>query len=321
PAMRMNDAASSVLVAIGRPALAPLLELLKGKNKAANTIAEQYIAAIRERDPNAAAAMDAGAIVGYEATFTLGKLGYREAMDALLAETKVKHEGRRNAAAIALVSLNRSEADTAKVVEAIKRCFAAAEKISRPQLLVALQHMYSQRAMPFLLQNAKRDERELPDIRVLAYAGYAMLANKAETSSLKAIVNKEKRVGGFREAFQRYDAALDAARTCDTDLGCWAGKLGDKDKLVVRKAANMLARYGRGNDQAVTALVERLGHRNLEVRYAVLNALDFVAVRGSEAAIAKIDELRRREEGRSIWNNFKREALPTRHRLAARAQG
>ncbi|MCG8557366.1 MAG: hypothetical protein MJD61_19075, partial [Proteobacteria bacterium] len=121
PAMRMNDAASSVLVAIGRPALAPLLELLKGNNKAANKIAAQYIAAIRERDPNAAATMDAGAIVGYEATFTLGKLGYREAMDALLAETKVKHEGRRNAAAIALVSLNRSDADTAKVVGAIKR--------------------------------------------------------------------------------------------------------------------------------------------------------------------------------------------------------
>src|SRR5262249_50805817 len=98
-------------------------------------------------------------------------------------------------------------------------------------------------------------------------------------------------------------------------------KLKDKDKVVVRKATTMLARYGRGNDKAIAGLVELFGHSDLEVRNEALSAVDFIAVKGSELAVKKINDLEAREAGRSIWNNFSREALTTRSRLKTRSQG
>ena len=38
-------------------------------------------------------------------------------------------------------------------------------------------------------------------------------------------------------------------------MSCYIGKLEDDNPLVVRKAAYMIARYGRGNAEAITALV------------------------------------------------------------------
>jgi len=91
--------------------------------------------------------------------------------------------------------------------------------------------------------------------------------------------------------------------------------------VVVRKAANMLARFGAGNAAALQGLVDTLSHEDLEVRNEALSAIDHLAVKGSDIAVAKIDELEAKESGRSIWNNFKREAMPARSRLANRAGG
>lgn len=116
---------------------------------------------------------------------------------------------------------------------------------------------------------------------------------------------------------------LDAAGECDADVSCWTEKLGSDDKKVVRKAAYMLARYGRGNAEAVSALAEKLGHPEIEVRLAVVQALDHAATGENadaiDAAIQKIEELRAEEEGRSIWNQFSKEALPIQARLRNRA--
>jgi hypothetical protein len=48
-------------------------------------------------------------------------------------------------------------------------------------------------------------------------------------------------------------------------------------------------------------------------------ALDRIAKKGSPAAVAKIDELRTREEGQSVWTRFRGEALPIQARLRGRA--
>ena len=47
-------------------------------------------------------------------------------------------------------------------------------------------------------------------------------------------------------------------------------------------------------------------------------ATDQIAVKGSTAAVAKIDELRTREEGQSVWTRFRGEALPIQARLRSR---
>ena len=169
--------------------------------------------------------------------------------------------------------------------------------------------------MPFLLKVASTTEKELPPVQMYGWVSYAMLANKAESKVLGPILEKEELIA---PQLQDYKVAIAAAEQCDKSVECWIGKLKDKDKIVIRKATNMLARYARGNDAAIKAMVDLFSHSDLEVRNEALAAVDAIAINGSDLAVKKIDELEAVEAGRSIWNNFKREALPTRSRLQTR---
>ena len=127
--------------------------------------------------------------------------------------------------------------------------------------------------------------------------------------------------GPFKPTFKKQnDALLVAAKACDTDLSCWSGKLDDKDENVARKAAYMLGRLGRGQNDAITALVSKLDHPKEMVRGDVLSALDYAAISGSPEGVAKIDKIREQEEGRAIWNHVKDRALQTQAKLAARGK-
>ncbi len=315
PAMRMTDVVPAALVALGKPALDPMLKVLRGEDETANKTVDAYIAAVRRKDPDAAAAMLPRAILSGDATYALGKLGFREALDPLIEESKADDDTRRFGAALALVSVQREPADTPRIIETMKRVFDSVKKTSRPQMMVAVRHLYAVEAIPFLLKVASTPEDEVPEIRLWAFAGCALLANKAEVGPLKALLDKEE---DFKTQLEEYRPALVAAEECDESVECWMGKLKDKDKIVLRKASSMLARLGRGNAKAVDALLVLFGHRDLEVRNEALAAVDFIAVGGSKAAVDKISELERVEGGRSIWNNFKREALPTRSRILLR---
>ncbi|HEX4352295.1 MAG TPA: hypothetical protein VHZ95_05260, partial [Polyangiales bacterium] len=66
PAMRMNDVATSGLVAIGKPALEPTLKLLHGEDQEANAIVKLYIEAIKQKDSDAASKLDPAAILSTE---------------------------------------------------------------------------------------------------------------------------------------------------------------------------------------------------------------------------------------------------------------
>ncbi|MBN1654199.1 MAG: hypothetical protein JXA30_10515 [Deltaproteobacteria bacterium] len=322
PAMRMNDVAAAALVAIGKPSLEPLLQLLKGENEEVNQIVKNYIQAIRQRDAEAAAAMSVPVLVSTEATYALGKLGYREAIDPLIEETKVEDETRRYGAAIALVGINRKDEDTSRILEAIKKVYDSIDKIKCPQLLVAMRHLYADEVMPFFFNVLKTYEFELSPIRLFAFAGYAFLANKKEIQDLKPFLEKGP---VFKERvemnFPHHEAIIKKTEECDENIDCWIENLRNPDVLIVRKAANAIARFGRGNEKAIDGLIEHLAHSDLEVRNEILGAIDFIAVKGSKLAVDKIDDLEVREDGRSIWNNFKREALPTRSRLIIRAGG
>jgi len=154
--------------------------------------------------------------------------------------------------------------------------------------------------------------------RLYAFQGYAMLANKDEMAAIKAIYEKDAL---FKEQLKDHEPLFESAAKCDASVDCWTGKLKDDNKVQLRKAASMLARYGIGNQKAIAALIALFGHRDLEVRNEALSAVDAMATTGSKEAVAKIDELEAAEGGRSIWNNFKREALPARSRLQLRKGG
>lgn len=320
PAMRMNDIATSGLVAIGKPALEPLLKVLRGEDEAANATVKLYIETIKRKDMDAARKMDARALIANEASFTLGKLGFRDGIAPLIEESKSADKTRGLAAAIALVSVVRQDEDTPKIVEAMTRVYNASDMATRPQLLVAMRHLYAPELLPFLLGVVKSKDKEMGSgaARMYAFQSYALLANKSEMAQVKAVFDKDALL---KEQLPDHIPLFAAAASCDAAVECWTGKLKDNDKILQRKAASMLARFGRGDQKAIHALVQLFSHRDLEVRNEALSSVDAMAVKGSKEAIDKIDELESAEAGRSIWNNFKREALPTRSRLQLRAAG
>jgi HEAT repeat protein len=134
-------------------------------------------------------------------------------------------------------------------------------------------------------------------------------------AALKAVYDKDALM---KEQLSDHEPLFEAAAKCDANVECWTGKLKEDNKVILRKAASMLARYGRDDPKAIKALIALFGHRDLEVRNEALGAVDAMATKGSKEAVAKIDELETTEGGRSIWNNFKREALPARSRLQLR---
>jgi HEAT repeat protein len=316
PQMRMNQAAESVLVAIGKPSLQPLLDTLAGKNEEANKLVELSIESFRRKDAQLASSMNKANLVAHEAVSALGRLGLCEALDPILKETEHSNADRRANAAIALVKLSCPESETSKIVEALKKVYEASDKQVRPQLLVAMRHLYSAEAMPHLLTVATTTEEEFPPAQMYGFVSYALLANKSESAKVKPVLEKEEAI---KAQIAPFAAVIKAAEECDKSIDCWVGKLADSDKYVLQKAASMLALLGSGDEKAIAGLVNLLGHDDLEVRNEALSAIDHLAVKGSKLAVDKISALESTEEGRSIWTNFKIEALPTRSRLMLRS--
>jgi HEAT repeat protein len=319
PANRLNAAVPSALVRIGRPALAPLLSVLKGEDKKALAASKAWIAAVRQRSPQAADQMSSAGEMKKEAEFALGMLGLPDAIDPLIAASSDADKGVALGAAVALASINRSDADTPRIRDTLLKSYDKQEKIQRMQVLRAIQHLYDPETLPFFFKVAKTPEDELPDIRIIAMNAYALLANKVEAAPALSYIAAD--ASPYKATFEQQNKALlAAAEACDVDVACWATKLDDKDENVARKATYMLARLGRNNDVAIKALVGKIDDTRELVRGDALSALDFVAMKGSPEAVAKIDQVRRAEEGRSIWNHVKERALSTQARLASRAK-
>jgi len=317
PRNRLNQAVPAALVRIGRPALEPLLKVLKGQDPKALAQSKAYIEAIRQRAPDIAKQMVPAAEMRKEAAYAVGVLGFPEAIDALIAASQDADKAVQLGAAAALASINRAEADTARIREVLVKVYGNQEKIQRMQVLRAMQHLYDPGMLPFLLDVAKAPEDERPDIRVIALNAYALLANKAEAATAKSFIEGDD--SPYKQTFESQNKAmLAAAAECDVDVGCWTKRLDDKDENVARKASYMLARLGRGNAQAVAALVSKLDHPKEMVRGDVLSAIDFAAVTGSPEAVAKIESIRKAEEGRASWNHVKDRALATQAKLMLR---
>ena len=324
PDLRMNDVAAEALILIGRPSLKPLLAVLDGADATANAIATQYIDAIKARRPDLANKMTLRQVTGGEASFALGALGFSEALEPLLREAGSSDTPRKLNAAIALVRIDVPPADEVRVRSTLKKVYGELPKgyagiAMRGQLLAAIAHTYDADLMPFIFEQVV-DKKANPELRLIAVQNYALLANKAEAAQLSQAIAKEppSQAGGYREKFEERRPLLDLASECDTSVDCWVSKAGSADNDKARKGAYMLGRYGSGKGKAIDALVGQLGSDDLGVRLSALMALDRIADKGSSAAVSKIDELRTREEGQSVWTRFRVEALPIQARLRSR---
>jgi HEAT repeat protein len=324
PDMRMNDVAAEALILIGRPSLKPLLGVLAGKDATANAIAKHYIDAIKARRPDLANRMTVRQVTGSEASFALGALGFSEALEPLLEEASSSDTARKLNAAIALVRVDVPTAQRDRVRSTLKKVYDALPKgfggvAMRGQLLAAIAHTYDAEMMPFIYEQAA-DRKSNPELRLIAVHNYALLANKDEAAKLSGLIGSEPRSedGGYREKFAENQSLIDLANECDTSVDCWISKAQSSDNAQARKGAYMLGRFATGNKKAIDALVGQLGSEELGVRLAALMAIDRIAVDGSPAAVGKIDDLRTREEGQSVWARFRGEALPIQARLRSR---
>ncbi len=325
PDLRMNDVAAQALILIGRPSLKPLLGVMQGDDKTANAIAKSYIDAVKAARPDLANTMTVQQITGAEASFALGALGFPEALDPLLKEAGSSDTARRLNAAIALVRLKvPAAADQARIRSTLQKVYGSLPSgyegvRMRGQLLAAMAHTYDDALMPFILDELD-DRRANPELRLIAAQNYALLANADEASKFTSAIAREKpsEAGGYREKFAEHQPLIDLAAECDVSVPCWVGKATSSDPVVARKGAYMLGRYGNGQEPAVEALTSQLGNQDIGVRLAALMALDQIAADGAPDAVIKIDELRGREEGQSVWSVFRVEALPVQARLRSR---
>lgn len=343
PLKRMNDIGAQGLVQIGPAALEPVLALLRGENAEAERIASAYINTVRQRDAAAAAKMDPKSTVIEEACYALGQLGARTAIEPMLEQirpltTMSVREANRGGEALrqayaralscttSLIQINREDADTPVLRQTLLDVYERipedwppeAPGAIRSQLLAATMRTYDPGLLDFLHRIAA-DRDALPDFRVLAARSYAYLAGKDDVPRLRRIIEGEPAGGQIRRLLEESVPALDTAVECGEDLACYRRKLADSNPTVVSKATYMIARFGRGNAEALADLIPHIAHNNVPVRGDVLYAIDWIATQGSPEAVAAIEQVKKTEEGRSSWNQIASLATAVKARLQARS--
>ncbi len=320
PTQRMNDVAAEALVRIGRASVKPLIDVMEGRNSKVNAIAQAYINTLKAKQPSAAEGMDVATLTSTEAIYTLGQLGVAEAYKPLIEQLSASSSSRRDAAALALVWLSWGVDDRGPIRSALVKLYRDRRKAERPALLSTMQRIFDAETLPFLLEEASRNEAEVPDIRFSAAHAYALLANKEEADALRPILTAKPQgeAADYRKSFEKYLPLLSLASACDSKLSCWLGKLKSDDSQSVRKAAYMAVRFGRGKPEVVQALVEALRSSASSARADLLYALDQAATKGSAEAVAAIEELSEREEGSARWSQVKPLAMAVQARLESR---
>ena len=318
PEFRMNDVASEALVRIGRPSLQPVIRVLQGQDAEANAAADALIAALRARNPRLQ--VTRAQVVGPEATSTLGMLGFAEAYEPLLAETRAEERDRKLNGALALTRLSLSEAQRNQVRTVLTELYGSfndRQLDMKAQLMATMANTFDAGYMDIFIR-AARDTRSHPALRETAAASVGKLGNAAQAEQIRTLIGAEEDI---RQRWtENIGPYLDVARECDSNVACYIGKVGDENATVAEKAAYMIGLLANDNQEdAITALVGLLGHSEFKVRFAALLALDHIATSGSQAAVDRIEELGDQEQGRRIWEQFKGFARPIQARLRARA--
>jgi hypothetical protein len=241
---------------------------------------------------------------------------------------------RRLSGAVALASIIHEPGDDRRIREAMIAVYRRADAPAQGQLLVAMSHLNDAATLPFFLAEARRSGDDFSMQREIAVRSYALLADRRESRAMRTLVARAGAGQGSVPDARVVLRLADTANRCDRDLACWRETLAwvepepngvletghSVTPIDARKAAMMLARFGRSDAATLPALIAAIDHRDEEVRIAVLYALDHVAVNGSAEAVAEIDAVREREEGRAIWNHTRELAHAVRARLIARAR-
>lgn len=124
-----------------------------------------------------------------------------------------------------------------------------------------------------------------------------------EEPGLPGCGNPQNVAAKHQQEIADWGGALDAARECSSDSACWTKKLEDKSPQVRQRAALELGRAGQAS--ATPALLKHLSDDSLEVRQAVIQAVDWLldtskdAEKQALAELEKIDQQLESDRGKT----------------------
>lgn len=260
------------LLAIGKPAIQPLMDAHEHKNADLEADAKKY-----EFRPG---------VIEQKTALVLGDMRAKEAVSLLQAELKKPQKGDNHTGALYALGMIADPATTKDLTGALtdaKRDYKV--RISAAE---ALNLAGDPSALPVLLQTAKTGDvvkggEKYPDVRLAAAMAYARLGGPAEAAAFAPVAAGEKAAQAeFAEDAER----LDVAKQCGKDVTCYAKQLNDPKLTHQEKAAFMLARLGK---PALAPLVGKLSTREPVVRIAVLFGIGKVADKSSDEAKKALD--------------------------------
>lgn len=296
--------AAFAAVQIGPPMAAPLLDVLEGKDAALGTWAREH-------------GVVQGALYAKSAQL-LGDVGGAQAVPALVKKLGYQDSDPRLATFVhvfAAESLGRMRAK-----EAVRPLADLVVKERDPDVrdryCDALARIGDPASLPQLRTAAQAGEWNLRQGPLVAIS---RLGGEAERPVLAAA--KESACGqscppAIAAAFAGMSARLDAAKAC-SDVGCWAGKLGDPNPAVRDRAALEVGRAGTAAHAAPLgdAVVRPVaGDADLASRYHAVLALGWIASREKLGAAAgplaeKIDAMIAQDRGRTLTAGVDEDAL------------
>ena len=214
------------LVGIGDASIAPLIDLLEGRNKDVATMAKELN--FDELTPG---------VVPYKAAYVLGDFRSAKAVPALLNVLKRSKIGPEHSQAL----LSLGNTGTPDAVDALVAILKDGKQ--EPKLRLAASNGLflagDTRALPALFDIAKNgyitiEGEKASDLRASAAIDFARLAGKEDYDRFKELFDNETEVqGALGEALDR----LTLARECDKDLACYGKALSDPSPARSEKAA------------------------------------------------------------------------------------
>jgi HEAT repeat protein len=278
------------LVRIGKPAIAPLIELLNGKNVEINQMAKKLD--FDKYSPG---------IVPFKAAILLGDLRAAEAVPALAAHLKIPAKSGEHKAILIALGLIGNKQATDVLLATLKD-----KKVDPPTRAAAEDGIYlsgDKRAVPILMETAKSGYVTVggvkaSDLRANAAIDLARIAGREYYDEFKALATKEKEVQGiFGEALDR----MQVAKQCGDKIECYGKFLKDPSWTRAEKAAFWIGFSGNAKQGLPLLLgalkpVASLTQDRFPVQQAILQSLARLADKNDKAVIEALEKQIDRDE-------------------------
>ena len=278
------------LVRIGKPAIAPLLQLLDRKIPEIEDMAKAL--KFDEVTPG---------VIPFKAASMLGDLRAVEAVPALQAHLKQKQQGGEDTAMVIALGLIASPPAVDTLIGVVKD--TKVEPVVRVSAADALYLTGDRRAVPILLEIARSgyvtvQGQKASDLRATAAIDLARIAGPETYEPFKALADKEKDAeGAFGMALDR----MQVAKECASDLACYGKKLSDASWTRAEKAAFAIAFSGdaaKGLPLLLGALrpLASMSQERFPVHQAILFGITRLGSKSCQECFDKLDKQIERDE-------------------------